>query len=144
VEIGEVRVWKHLLGVRWHLQARRTHVARECRVGKTVRSETRSSRRRSLCFAAVALRAADFHVSELPLLHVACRRWLRLRLRRQDRGAQESGTHDTDDEERLHHRGWVITSSRAGWPRLTAAIARASDGPRSSGLAIGPSAYQPI
>ena len=89
----------------------------------------------------MALCAADFDEPEPPLLDAGCGRWLCRRLRRQGRAAQCSGTHDADDEERLHQRGCVTTSTSAGWPRLTAAIARASDGPRSFGLAIGPSAY---
>src|SRR6185369_7620119 len=69
-----------------------------------------------------------------------CRLRLRLcrRLRREDRSAQD------DTDQRLHHRGCVITSTSAGCPRWTAAIARLSDGPRSFGLTIGPSAYHPI
>src|SRR5690349_17721801 len=71
VEVGEDGVGQNLLGVWRHLQARRTNVARERLVGKTVRSETWSSRRRSLCFAAVALRAADFHEPDATLLDAA-------------------------------------------------------------------------
>jgi hypothetical protein len=45
---------------------------------------------------------------------------------------------------RLAYRGCVTVSSRAGSPRLTALIARLIAGPRSLGLVIGPSAYQPM
>src|SRR5262245_42414127 len=72
IEVGELAIRENLLVVRRHLQTGRAHIARERRIGKTVRSEPRTRRRRSLRFAAVALRAADSHEEETSFLAAPC------------------------------------------------------------------------
>jgi len=71
----------------------------------------------------------------------------------ENRCTRGSGRHDnnsraSENAKTLHprtpQRGSLTTSTTAGWPDLTAAMARASAGARSFGSVIGPSPWAPM
>ena len=90
-----------------------------------------------------------FEINPLAVDGVALRADL---IRRHDRrtgaqnghGERSEGETLGPDHRQIPQRGSVTTSTTAGSPLLTTAMARASAGPRSFGSVIGPSPWTPM
>src|SRR5262249_10029452 len=96
----------------------------------------------ALADKAVALPAAVLDEGGLALFR---RRGERAVTDQQGGGKQRRRPHArTQTRHGAPHRGWVHTSTSAGWPDFTAATARLIVGPTSLGSLIGPADHQPI
>src|SRR3989442_9766167 len=124
--------------------ARCANGARERRERERVRPKTRTGRC-AVRLAAMALVTADAK-EDLPasLDTVAVVRSVRLQA---DAWSRENDRRETytcaKSQRHRDYLGCVTTSTSAGSPRLTTAMARLSAGARSAGFSIGPSACTP-